>query len=237
MTRDITERKKALEKSLKFIKRGSLSCNAEREQSRKVRDVCTLQESFRREEIHHPAKTPPHFKIIKNRGSIPVENGETFKGEDKRQWIKAFCILLSLATLLLWVQQKTHLVIAASSSLPWKVFLVIKGLPWKKGDFVTFQGHTSPYIQGVPLITKRVSGLAGETIHYLGNALHINDIRIASPLQKNSRGKPLHLLKKNKISPGYVFVTGDDPKSFDSRYEEFGLVKVEHILGRSFPLW
>jgi type IV secretory pathway protease TraF len=34
-----------------------------------------------------------------------------------------------------------------------------------------------------------------------------------------------------------VFVAGDHHRSFDSKYNEFGLVKRENIKGRSFALW
>ena len=36
---------------------------------------------------------------------------------------------------------------------------------------------------------------------------------------------------------GYVFVAGDHPKSFDSRYDEFGLVNIENIQGRAIWWW
>lgn len=39
------------------------------------------------------------------------------------------------------------------------------------------------------------------------------------------------------IPPGYVFVAGDNPNSFDSRYEEFGLVPMEKIWGKAVLWW
>ena len=143
-----------------------------------------------------------------------------------------------LAALLFWLQYKTLLGIAESSSLPWKVYLVVKGSAWKKGDIVTIQGHTSSYSQGIPLLTKRVVGGEGDVILLKDKEnLLVGDEKISPLLPYNSKGKPLHPVENQIISRGYVFVVGDDPRSFDSRYQEFGLVKAEHILGRSFPLW
>ena len=45
------------------------------------------------------------------------------------------------------------------------------------------------------------------------------------------------ILPEGIISPGYVFVAGDNPNSFDSRYEEFGLVPVEKIWGKAVLWW
>lgn len=39
------------------------------------------------------------------------------------------------------------------------------------------------------------------------------------------------------IPSGYVFVAGDNPNSFDSRYEEFGLVPMEKIWGKAVLWW
>ena len=39
------------------------------------------------------------------------------------------------------------------------------------------------------------------------------------------------------IPTGYVFVAGDNPNSFDSRYEEFGLVPMEKIWGKAIATW
>lgn len=58
------------------------------------------------------------------------------------------------------------------------------------------------------------------------------------PLLKETKdGKPLHPLKATIIPEGYVFVATSHPRSFDSRYEEFGLVKQEHITGKCFGLF
>ena len=147
-----------------------------------------------------------------------------------------WCVSI-LAAFLFWLQYKTVLVVAASPSLPWKIYLVVKGTTWKKGDIVTIQGHTSAYIKGIPLLTKRVAGVSGDSILCKHKALYINDEEVGSHIPRNSKGKLLHPVANQVISCGYVFVAGDDPHSFDSRYQEFGLVQADHILGRSFPLW
>lgn len=150
---------------------------------------------------------------------------------------KSFVVLFCLGVLLFGIQQKTQLVIASSPSLPWKVYLVLKGSSWKKGDIVTIKGHSSVYIEGAPLLTKRVVGSEGDRIDQQGAGIYVEKRLIGLLLPHNSKGQPLYAIAFHRIPAGYVFVAGDDPRSFDSRYEEFGLVKVEHIVGRSLPLW
>lgn len=58
------------------------------------------------------------------------------------------------------------------------------------------------------------------------------------PLLKRTKyGDPLTPLRAERIPAGYVFVAGDHPRSFDSRYEEFGLVPLDKIWGRALFAW
>ena len=56
-------------------------------------------------------------------------------------------------------------------------------------------------------------------------------------LEKTSDGKPLTPISATSVPEGYVFVAGDHPNSFDSRYEEFGLVPIEKIWGKAVLCW
>lgn len=70
----------------------------------------------------------------------------------------------------------------------------------------------------------------------------LNLATITLPLLHHTKeGRPLTPLVLNEfgmtIPKGYVFVAGDHPQSFDSRYEEFGLVPVEKIWGKAVLTW
>ena len=150
---------------------------------------------------------------------------------------KAVISLGLLAMFFMGLQHKTCLVISESASLPWRAYLVIKGSSWKKGDIVTIQGHEGPYVKEPRLLTKRIAGVAGDPILLEKQTLRVGQQKIGSLMSKTSTGKPLHPVEKRVIPSTHVFLAGDHPKSFDSRYEEFGLVHTRHILGRSIPLW
>jgi signal peptidase I len=56
-------------------------------------------------------------------------------------------------------------------------------------------------------------------------------------LDRTTGGDPLTPLSAKIIPEGALFVLGDHPRSFDSRYEEFGLVPVDKIWGKAILKW
>jgi len=130
-------------------------------------------------------------------------------------------LICSLAVLFV---TRTELAFNRTASLPYSVFLVIKGWSYDKGDLVCIKGHPTKYFNGISF-TKKVVGVSGDSIQH--------------PPQKSHTlsGLPLTPLQADSVPMNHVYVLADHPDSFDSRYEEFGLVSAEHIVGRAFPLW
>lgn len=56
-------------------------------------------------------------------------------------------------------------------------------------------------------------------------------------LDRTTNGSLLTPLRATIVPEGYVFVAGDHLRSFDSRYEEFGLVPLEKIWGKGVLTW
>lgn len=125
----------------------------------------------------------------------------------------------------------------------------------KRGDIVSIQGHEPAYVGNKPF-AKRVLGLPGDLIlkdkkkvTIVPKTLALKDpiskaaVPIASEsvtlplLEKTSEGKPLTPLLATSVPEGYVFVAGDNPNSFDSRYEEFGLVPRKKIWGKAIVVF
>ncbi|MBS0271677.1 MAG: signal peptidase I [Proteobacteria bacterium] len=130
----------------------------------------------------------------------------------------------------------------------------------KRGDIVSIQGYEPNYVGKKPF-AKRVLGLPGDLILKAKNTVAIVPktrvsktlipkdpmskaaVSMASEsvtlplLEKTSQGKPLTPLSAGFVPEGYVFVAGDNLNSFDSRYEEFGLVPMEKIWGKAVFTW
>lgn len=150
--------------------------------------------------------------------------------------IGIFCLILSgFATY-------TQLLENVSESLDGvRYFLVLKSSSIKRGDIVAIQGHTPHYV-GDHIFTKRVVGLPGDQIIRNKTQLTLKAqngaFSITLPLlTKTKEGRPLTPLSLDVVPEGYCFVIGDHPRSFDSRYEEFGLVPMEKIYGKAVLKW
>jgi len=164
----------------------------------------------------------------------------------KTSFVDIVLILLTF-TLLLWViATRTHLYECGSMSLQGvRYILAVNGLTLKRGDIVSISGHDTAYVRGKTL-AKKLIGLPGDVIEQTHKGILVSQtfngrqqikIPLSSTLlllEKTTDGKPLTPISEQRIPPGYVFVAGDNLYSFDSRYEEFGLVPMERIWGREF---
>lgn len=84
---------------------------------------------------------------------------------------------------------------------------------------------------------KYVVGVAGDVIKVSHQKIWVAGI-YRGHLQKYAYDgyalQPLHVLK---IPPGYIFVWGTHPRSFDSRYQDVGLINEKSILGRGYRIF
>ena len=120
----------------------------------------------------------------------------------------------------------------ASQSLPHTVYVTKPfHAPLKRGDYILFN---HPLFKA-PII-KQILGVEGDVITHNEGALQINDTHLfLSPTRSN--GTPLNPLKTAIVPKGYVFVAGTHLHSFDSRYEEFGLIAIDVGRGRVWPVF
>ena len=150
----------------------------------------------------------------------------------RRQWI----MLIGLSGVTYLFMTLTALGIGQTPSLPYRYYFTVKGLTPQLHDLVSIQGHTTVYHPQPLSYVKRLAGVSGERITTDHSNLYVNG-RLIGPLRTHTRGgQPLTPLKAQVIPSGYVFVSADHPHSFDSRYAEFGLVKLEHIQGKTWGI-
>ena len=138
---------------------------------------------------------------------------------------------LALIPVILGISNVAAIRFNISPSLPQYVFAVKKGSMPKVGDYVSIDNpyHNKRYI-------KRVSGFAGEEIRVEENKVFVSNRLVGTLTKTNSKGEILHPIKSQTIPAQHFFVTGDHPKSFDSKYEAFGLVPESMIEGKALPI-
>ena len=142
--------------------------------------------------------------------------------------------LVTLAGVLVYKLASTHiqLVLTATPSLPYRLFVLSKRdepslvVP-QNGSYILFYNDFTK-----TKVLKQVRGIPGSRVHFdTFGQLWIDDFYVGRPHEFSSDGKRVHPFKAGIIPKGYVFVYASHDRSFDSRYEEFGLVSIESILG------
>jgi len=155
---------------------------------------------------------------------------------------------------------KTKFMMNMSDSLPHKAFLVLKGIKPERGDCLTFT-ISATQKEGLPTghsrasqvyqtqasqtqmpkpvyLTKRVVGVAGDDVRREGDQILVGDMAVGPLLKETVDGFPLTPLAfEGKIPQGHVFVAASHERSFDSRYEEMGLLSENCFLGKAIPLF
>ncbi len=136
-----------------------------------------------------------------------------------------FKITLGCLLLLILLATQISIVLVTSPSIPYRLCLQVYNLKPRVGDICVFNFKGRKFL-------KYLVGTAGDQIKNVNNNIYVGNSKVGYA-ETNSIITPIN----NGIIPeGYVFVVGTHEKSFDSRYKEFGLVKIEDIRGRAFGL-
>ncbi|MEX0301033.1 MAG: S26 family signal peptidase [Leisingera sp.] len=88
-------------------------------------------------------------------------------------------------------------------------------------------------------LTKRIAGVAGDTVQRSGNRLCINGICVEGQLKDGALVAPLW--QGDAVPKGMIAVFGDSPDSLDSRYAVIGPRPVAEVIAAGveipFPHW
>ena len=130
------------------------------------------------------------------------------------------------------LKDQIGLVRSYTDSLPYHYFLALKKMSPQKGDYTCIDSSW----HGDKVI-KEIVGIPGDELLYdaAGN-LWVGRRYIGKSKKKATDGRSLTPIKPGLIPDGYVFVKGDHERSFDSRYEQLGLVAVKDLQGRLVAL-
>lgn len=121
-----------------------------------------------------------------------------------------------------------------SSSLPFTIFLSkYSEAPISRGSYCVLEHPKVSY-----RLVKCLVGLPGDSVEVSGRKVFINGKFIAEALTESPRsGKKYDVIYPTKIPEGYYFSYASHDESFDSRYEEFGLVQKKWIKRSVWPVY
>ncbi len=152
-------------------------------------------------------------------------------------------LLILLASFLVGAWLPPRLSVATSASLKHRVFfLVPKPVKVERGDYLVFRHQALLQAQHglnpkIELMIKKAACLAGEQLKRDEQArFFCNDTLLGKALPADSSGRSLPRFTFNgSIPAGKIFVSGEHPRSYDSKY--FGFIDAEDILHKALPLW
>lgn len=163
-----------------------------------------------------------------------------------RKYSFGFCLTVMFVAIMLMIvlevlkETTGFLAFNVTDSIPEKVvWISFDKEDLEKDDLVAF----SPKVFGLNNIIalKKISGTPGDQIKIQvktnTNELLINNRTIGSILPAQIDGKPLHPIEEKTIPKGFYFVSTDHALSFDSRYEEIGLINKDDIIGKAYAIF
>lgn len=143
---------------------------------------------------------------------------------------------LLLGALLFVLPFNSNILIAQSDSLPYKLYFLVKGDNWKKGDLVAIKNFHTKHTKNQHF-TKKIVGVAGDVVTIEGKHVLVNGVKHAQLKNKTKNNKKLTPMIAQTIPQQHFFVIATHKDSFDSRYQEFGLVRENYIEGKVYPIW
>ncbi len=150
-----------------------------------------------------------------------------------RSIIRGLGCFIGSICLVFIVSQNLRFLISETDSLAQHYFIQVLRVPPKLNNYTTVW---SDWYRG--LIVKKIIGVPGDQIWFDDdNQLLVNDVKIGSYKNIATDGRALHPIAAQIIPNGYVFLAATHPQSFDSRYQELGLVATDQLKGRVFPLF
>lgn len=147
---------------------------------------------------------------------------------------KYLCLLL--IPLALGINAKFGYANNITQSLPYKHFLIVKNTKANKGDYILFVAPKTCQYVGMNLI-KKIVGVSGEQVRVISQNVYVDENLVGRAKTHTKRGTAISTTKEMTIPANQYFVATDHIDSYDSRYDEFGLINEKDIIGVAYPLW
>ena len=127
-------------------------------------------------------------------------------------------------------------------SLPYRIAVIDHDTakPLARGDFVVFHFNGEaqalyPGLHAQPFF-KRIGGVPGDRVTVSERQVFVNGVSTGYAKPYTFDRRALDPIVETVIPPGYYYVQGTHPDSFDSRYRASGLVRADRMIGRVRPI-
>jgi conjugal transfer pilin signal peptidase TrbI len=126
-----------------------------------------------------------------------------------------------------FLSEQVHFIKSRTDSLPQHYFIQLPKVKPKIGDLTLVSNQ---FYNG--RLIKKIIGQGGDQISTDTNGdLWVGQQHVGKVYSKTADGRKLNPTKDQVIPKGKVFLYSPHPKSFDSRYQQVGLVSVHDLEG------
>jgi conjugal transfer pilin signal peptidase TrbI len=147
-----------------------------------------------------------------------------------RQFAIAF-IALALVGAILFLKENYFFIHNKSVSLNARWFVIAKKQIPQKGQIFAFTVfNPNAYKQG-EIFIKIAAGIAGDEISIKERDFYINKQLIGTAKTVSLKGQPLTMSNSGVIPDRHFFAYTPHKDSYDSRYQEIGLINEAQIIG------
>jgi len=164
----------------------------------------------------------------------------------RRWWL--YCALLGIWGLALFRLFVPHVPVLPvmfnwTPSLPYSVVYVDYWHgPVQRGDLVVYRFTGEAGQRDYPGLKdqaffKRVAGMPGDTVTVADRDVFVNGLLVGHAKTHTFDRRPLQPIAPTVIPPGFLYVQGTSPDSFDSRYRNSGLVPLREVHAKVRPIF
>ncbi len=142
---------------------------------------------------------------------------------------------LLIVPAVLWLAM--HYRVNLSPSMPWTLARVEYGRLPNLGEYMLYEYRGT--LDGLPSRTffKQAAGGPGDRIRVVGRTVWVGSVRVGEAMLHTHAGQPLTIVAEGTLPSGFLFAKGEHPSSFDSRYQESGLVPLDAVIGVAHPIF
>lgn len=144
---------------------------------------------------------------------------------------------LGLIPLSIWFVINYQFAWNKTESLPQKLFIIKMGELPLKYDYIMFYAPSTSTLKSKSTVIKKVIGVSGDVVTKTEQTFYINDKKIGIAKTHSLKGRLLREGKVGIIPKGKYFVWTPNKNSYDSRYDEIGLIDERYIIGVAYPLF
>lgn len=149
-----------------------------------------------------------------------------------KEILKATIVFLLTIEIIAVLNSQIQILVNVGDSLPEDLFLRCHKILPKLNNYSVVK--STWYKRS---LIKKIVGVAGDRVWYDSTGqLFVNQKLIGKPYSAAKDGRDLHPIKAQIIPSGFVFLAGMHERSFDSRYQELGLVSIKDLEGLAIPL-